>query len=133
MECYPHSFQRSTFPDHWQSRISCIHDGICTTTAAPDPNVSSLVLADGTVINRGNPIITFVNRRIEPYRGCHTFIRSLPFLFDLQPNAHIVIVGEQEGVSYGKPPPQGCWKDIYLNEIRKGRFTTYSLYRPFAI
>ena len=38
-------------------------------------------------------------------------------MFDLQPNARIVIVGEQEGVSYGKPP-QGCWKDIYLNEIK---------------
>ena len=69
----PTQFQRSTFPPEWQSRISVIHDGIDTKLAAPEPDVIPLTLPDGTVLTKGELTITFVNRRIEPYRGCHTF------------------------------------------------------------
>ena len=113
----PTEFQRSTFPPSWRERISCIHDGIDTELAKPDPAVAPLTLPDGTVISRGEPIITFVNRRIEPYRGCHTFLRALPLLQQRLPEARVVIVGEQEGVSYGRPAPGGSWKTVFLQEI----------------
>ena len=113
----PTEFQRSTFPRSWQQRISCIHDGIDTELAKPDAAVAPLPLPDGTVLTRGEPIITFVNRRIEPYRGCHTFLRSLPLLLDRVPEARVVIVGEQEGVSYGRPAPDNSWKNVFLKEI----------------
>ena len=117
----PTEFQRSTFPAAWQRRISCIHDGIDTELAAPDPQVAPLTLPDGTVLRRGEPIVTFVNRRIEPYRGCHTFLRALPELQRRHPEARVVIVGAQEGVSYGKPAPGGSWKTVFLEEI-EGRY-----------
>lgn len=117
----PTQFQRSTFPGSWQSRISCIHDGIDTELAKPDPHVAPLRLPDGTLLKPGERIVTFVNRRIEPYRGCHTFLRALPALQQLVPDARVVIVGEQDGVSYGKPAPGGSWKTVFLNEIN-GRF-----------
>ena len=113
----PTSFQRSTFPRHWQERISTIHDGIDIVRAAPDPAVPPLQLPDGTILQRGQPIITFVNRHIEPYRGCHTFLRALPELQQRLPDARVVIVGEQQGVSYGRAPEGGSWKEVFLAEI----------------
>ena len=113
----PTAFQQSTFPANWQNRISVIHDGIDTGQACPDPAVPPLPLPDGTVLQRGQPIVTFVNRRLEPYRGCHTFIRAIPELQRLHPDANVVIVGFTEGVSYGKTCPTGSWKDIFLAEI----------------
>ena len=119
----PTRFQRGTFPRHWQERISTIHDGIDTVRAAPDPAVPALQLPDGTSLQRGEPIITFVNRHIEPYRGCHTLLRALPDLQQRVPQARVVIVGEQQGVSYGRAAEGGSWKDVFLTEI-KGRYNT---------
>ena len=113
----PTEFQRSTFPSVWQSRISVIHDGIDTQLAAPIPDVDPLVLPDGTVLNPGESTITFVNRCIEPYRGCHTFIRAIPTIQRRHPKARIVIVGSTQGVSYGKPAPGDSWRDVFLQEI----------------
>ena len=113
----PTAFQRSTFPHHWQERISTIHDGIDTELACPDAAVPPLTLPDGHVLHRGAPIVTFVNRHIEPYRGCHTMLRALPELLRRHPQAHVVIVGEQQGVSYGKAAPGGSWKEVFLAEV----------------
>lgn len=113
----PTYFQRSTFPAQWQKRISCIHDGIDTEAAAPDQHVPPLILPDGMKVSQGEPIITFVNRCVEPYRGCHTFLRALPTIQMLYPDAQVVIVGEQSGVSYGKAAPGGSWKNVFLNEL----------------
>ncbi len=117
----PTAFQRSSFPPHWQSRISVIHEGIDTQRACPNAAVAPLVLPDGTTIRRGDPVVTFVNRRLEPYRGCHSFLRALPELQQLAPEARVVIVGQQEGVSYGARCPTGSWKQVFLQEI-EGRF-----------
>ena len=113
----PTQFQRSTFPAEWQSRISVIHDGIDTNTAAPDPAVAPLTLPDSSVLEPGESTITFVNRTIEPYRGCHTFIRAIPQIQRLNPKARIVVVGSTEGVSYGRSAPANSWRDVFLKEI----------------
>jgi len=117
----PTKFQRSTFPPHWQGRISAIHDGIDCQAAAPNPSPRALTLADGTVLQPGEPIVTFVNRRLEPTRGCHTFIRAIPNLQELAPTARIVVVGETSGVSYGAACPKGEWKEHFMRDI-EGRY-----------
>ena len=117
----PTHFQASSFPDHWQQRISVIHDGVDIERAVPRPNPPPLKLPDGTELHKGDSIITFVNRHLEPYRGCHTFLRAIPELQQHCPDARIVIVGDPKGVSYGAACPEGEWKDVFLAEI-DGRY-----------
>ena len=114
----PTSFQRSSFPERFHQGISVIHDGIDVGAIPAKPNAGLwLTLRDGQELRQGDPIITFVNRTIEPYRGCHSFIRAIPHIQELQPNARIVIVGAEQGVSYGSVCPQGEWKDRFMAEI----------------
>ena len=113
----PTYFQKSVFPSSMQNRFSTIHDGVDTTLASPDPNSASITLQDGTSLRKGDPIVTFVNRRFEPYRGCHTFLRAIPRLQELIPDVRVVIVGETKGVSYGSACPDGEWRERFLAEI----------------
>ncbi len=113
----PTAFQRSSFPAHWQKSISTIHDGINTDQAKPSHNIGPLKLPDGAELKRGDQIVTFENRTLEPYRGCHTFIRAIPELQRLCPKAQIVLVGDTKGVSYGAACHKGEWKDQFLLEI----------------
>lgn len=115
----PTAFQRSSFPERFHQRISVIHDGI-DPEAAPAKQTSglSLQLKDGLTLHQGEPIVTFVNRTLEPYRGYHSFIRSLPSLQKLHPQARIVIVGEEKGASYGPVCPDGEWKEFFLKEVQ---------------
>lgn len=94
----PTSWQKARYPAEFRSKISVIHEGVDTGFVKPDPQ-AELHLA-GHVFRPGDEVVTYVARNLEPYRGFHTFIRSLPALQALRPNAHVVIVGG-DGVSYG--------------------------------
>ena len=123
----PTKFQRSSFPSCWHSRISCIHDGIDTELATPGNDDSFFRSSHLGPFQKGQPIITFVNRTLEPYRGCHTFIRAIPVIQDMIPDAIIMIVGEGAGVSYGAAAPGNSWKDVFLDEI-KGSYDPASVH-----
>jgi glycosyltransferase involved in cell wall biosynthesis len=59
-----------------------------------------------------------VARDLEPYRGAHIFLRSLPALLALRPQLRVLIVGG-DGVSYGAARADGrSWKDAFVEEIR---------------
>ena len=113
----PTHFQRSSFPYEAQKKISVIHDGIDTQNAKAGSSTTEISLIGGPSLCKGDSVVTFVNRTLEPYRGCHTFIRSIPHIQKLAPEAQIVVVGDTKGVSYGAPCPDGEWKDIFLREI----------------
>lgn len=112
----PTYWQASTFPELYRKKITVIHDGIDTNKIIPNPNIK--IVNGGRTFTRDDEIITFVNRNLEPYRGYHIFMRSLPALLERRPNAHIFIVGGNK-VSYGKPAPHGkSWKEIFISEVR---------------
>ena len=113
----PTEFQRTSYPAAWRDRISVIHDGIDTNKACPNLNPKPIELEDGTVLTADDQIVTFVNRSLEPYRGCHIMIRAIPHLQRLAPEAKLLIIGNTSGVSYGSPCPNGEWKDVFLKEI----------------
>lgn len=113
----PTAWQASTFPESLRGMIKVIHDGVDTTRLAPNPN-ARFALPDGRSLTTQDEVLTFVNRNLEPYRGYHIFMRTLPEVMRARPKAQVVIVGGDE-VSYGAPPKDGkSWKDRFLTEVR---------------
>jgi glycosyltransferase involved in cell wall biosynthesis len=114
----PTLWQAGTFPEPFRSRITVLHDGIDTSLLAPNANVT-LAVGSRLTLRKGDEVITFVNRNLEPYRGYHIFMRALPQLLRRRPHAHVLIVGG-DGVSYGSKPKNGrTWKDIFASEVRQ--------------
>jgi glycosyltransferase involved in cell wall biosynthesis len=114
----PTQWQKETYP-HWEwDRVSVIHDGVDTQAIAPRSGLSITLKEAGVTLKSGDPIVTFVNRNLEPYRGYHIFMRALPEILARHPTAHIMIVGG-EGVSYGAAPPKGgpSWKQRFFDEV----------------
>jgi glycosyltransferase involved in cell wall biosynthesis len=113
----PTTFQCDRHPEWFRNRISVIHDGIDTDHFRADPQASVRLRSADLMLRPGDEVVTFVARQLEPYRGYHIFMRSLPTLMRLRPEARIVIVGS-DGVSYGTNPPPGTnWKSIFRDEV----------------
>ena len=113
----PTHWQASTAPLVYRDRISVIHEGIDTAQAVPRQGAELHLEKAGLTLRPGDEVVSFVARNLEPYRGIHCFLRMLPLLQRLRPQARVVIVGE-EGVSYGAPPPGGgSWKRALLQEL----------------
>lgn len=89
----PTAWQASTAPPAFQHRLSVIHEGVDTATISPDPGASVQLQRRGLSFRPGDEVVTFVARSLEPYRGFHTFLRSLPLLQRLRPGAHVIVVG----------------------------------------
>ena len=117
----PTQWQKSTFPEPFRSKIKVIHEGIDTEQITPnlDAKISLNLPGGGQLsLKKGDEVITFVNRNLEPYRGYHIFMRSLPEILRQRPNAHVLIIGG-DAHSYGPKAPEGrSWRDIFLDEVR---------------
>lgn len=113
----PTFFQRARHPAWAQERIKVIHEGIDTGRFCAEPRASVHLKTAGITLRPGDETVTFAVRQLEPYRGYHTFMRALPLLQKLRPNARVVIVGA-DGASYGAQPPAGkTWRNIFLDEV----------------
>lgn len=121
----PTHWQASTFPESFRSKITVVHDGIDTQTLVPNEEVGMQIKSRNGAelqLSRQDEVITFVNRNLEPYRGYHIFMRSLPELLKLRPNARVLILGGND-VSYGIRPDKAKyghsnWKDVFIDEVR---------------
>jgi len=114
----PTRWQASTAPAAFRSRISVIHEGIDTAAIAPRPGSFIQLRQAGLTLRPGDEVVTYVTRNLEPYRGFHRFMRMLPRLQELRPQAQVVILGGG-GVSYGAPPRGGAasWREQMLQEL----------------
>lgn len=112
----PTRWQKSLHPKAYQSKIQVIHEGVDTDLMQPDAQ-AIFMLPNGQSLRHGDPVVTYVARSLEPYRGFHVFMRALPDLLQRHPTAQVVIVGGNE-VSYGgKPKDAANWKEALLNEV----------------
>ena len=131
----PTHWQKSQFPQVYQDKIHVIHEGIDTQNLGPDPHAeltlplrhsraggNPVALEEGNDSGRltlkpGDPIITYVARNLEPYRGFHTFMRALPKVLNQHPTAQILIIGGDER-SYGAMPKDATnWREKMLREV----------------
>lgn len=110
----PTRWQREAHPPELRSKIRQIHEGIDTAYLVPDAQ-ARLALPDGRVLTRAQPVLTYVARNLEPYRGFHVFMRSLPRLLAGNPALQVLVLGG-DGVSYGRRPPEGF--DSYRAALR---------------
>ncbi|GAB7528010.1 glycosyltransferase [Pseudomonas sp. 3A(2025)] len=112
----PTRWQQSRYPADLQHKIEVIHEGIDTQVVKPAPD--AWVDINGQRFQPGDEVVTYLARNLEPYRGFHTFMRSLPRLQALRPNARIIIVGG-DGVSYGERLPEGqTYRKRYCAEVQ---------------
>ena len=112
----PTHYQRSLFPPPIRRSIRVLHEGVDTDAVAPRPDVS-VTLPDGRVLTRATPVLTYAARNLEPYRGYHVFMRTLPALQRAHPDLFTVIVGGDE-VSYGRTPAGGgSWRQVLDAEL----------------
>lgn len=101
----PTWWQHSRFPKAFSSKIEVIHDGVDTTALVPADN-PTVTLPNDLTFDGSVPLVTFVARNLEPYRGFHIFMRAAERILKRHPTAHIVVVGGDD-VSYGKKLPDG--------------------------
>jgi glycosyltransferase involved in cell wall biosynthesis len=111
----PTSWQKSRYPKEFQSKIKVIHEGINTSSVKPDHGA---IFQHGEhQFKYGDEVVTYVARNLEPYRGIHSFLRSLAHLQKLRPNARVIIVGGDD-VSYGRRLPNNApYREKYQKEL----------------
>jgi glycosyltransferase involved in cell wall biosynthesis len=113
----PTEFQRNLYPPRYRRGISVIHEGVDTALVRPEPS-TRLWLSGGPSLSRNDLVITYSARNLEPYRGFHIVMRTLPLLLEKHPTAKILIVGGNE-VSYGRPPSGAkSWREQLLAELK---------------
>ena len=112
----PTEWQRSRYPGWAQRRISRVHDGIDTARCAPRDG-TRFRTPSGQEFRKGDPVISFAARHLEPYRGLQSFLGALALLQKERPDLHAVIAGSDE-VAYGaKPPNAATWREEWLGAM----------------
>jgi glycosyltransferase involved in cell wall biosynthesis len=116
----PTTWQRDQYPRQYHDMLSVVHEGIDTDLVKPDPQAWVALKSKGVTLRHGDEIITYVARNLEPYRGFHIFMRTLPEILKRRPKAHVLIVGGDE-ISYGAQlPPGQTYRKKFLAEVGKG-------------
>jgi len=109
-------WQRSRYPEIYHNHIEVLHEGIDTNLVQPDPQ-AAVTLPDGTTLMRGDEVLTYVSRGLEPYRGFHCLMRALPEIQAARPNCRTVIVGGLDAHYGPRPTNFPNWMAQYLQEL----------------
>lgn len=123
----PTHWQKSRHPSIFHPKITVQHEGIATHELGPDEH-ATVTTPSGVVLRAGDanrPVITYVARNLEPYRGFHSFMRALEHIQRREPRCHALIVGS-DGVSYGQRPPRAAqgkaqaanWREHMLQQVQ---------------
>lgn len=117
----PTEWQRSRFPKWAQEKIQVVHDGISLSELAQVKPRSLGIPAQNLKLTPGMPIVTYASRHLEPVRGFHYFMRSLPHVLRANPDAHVIIMGRDSGVDkvgYGEDnPKKESWRQTMEKEL----------------
>ena len=131
----PTHWQKSLYPAAYHDKIHVIHEGVNVDQLGPDPE-AFIKFPNGKELRPGDPVVTYVARNLEPYRGFHCFMRALPELLEAHPDCQVLVVGGDD-VSYGDYPNDAPnWREKMLSEchvdLERVHFlgkVNYDLYR----
>lgn len=122
----PTRWQWQQHPVAYRDKISIAHEGIDTENLGPNPS-AAIKTPNGQVLKAGDPVITYVARNLEPYRGFHVFMRALEKIQQEHKQCHAVIVGGDD-VSYGSRPSDAPnWREKMLREVKLDPTRTHFL------
>ena len=118
----PTHWQADQFPPAMRRNLSVIFDGVNTNHLQLVPQNQrhhALVLEAGdakATIPSDVPLVTYVTRCFEPYRGWPQVAEGLSLLMQRNPRAHVLLVGSDE-VAYGAKRGDGLsWREWALKE-----------------
>ena len=94
----PTEYQASRFPDSFRKRITVLHDGVDTDFFAPDD--SAVLEVGNKKFTKGDPVVTYIARGMEPHRGFPQFIEAISILQQMHDDVHTVIIGTDR-IAYG--------------------------------
>ena len=116
----PTEWQLSTYPDWARPKIDLLWEGVDLETCSPDPATHKKTLKIGDMtIRPADKLVTYVSRDLEPYRGFHTMMRTLPDLMRARKDIKVVMIGG-DGISYGSGPSGGgTWRERMMQEVGK--------------
>lgn len=113
----PTRFQAGSFPPALQPIIRVVHEGVDISHATRRLG-ARFRLPSGRTLDNTTPVITFVNRTMEPLRGFHIFMRALPAVLDACPDAEALLIGGSGLSGYGGASPNGKdWTSWMLDEL----------------
>jgi glycosyltransferase involved in cell wall biosynthesis len=122
----PTPWQKSRHPQVFHPKITVQHEGIDTASLRPDPS-AVIETPSGVIVRAGDPVVTYVARNLEPYRGFHVFMRALEKLQHRHKTVHALIVGGDD-VSYGQRPKDAKhWREKMLREVKLDATRTHFL------
>jgi len=99
----PTGWQWSRFPARFRNEISVLHDGVDCRYFSPAQ--ASVTVGERTFL-RGDEVITYVARGMEPYRGFPQFMEAVSILQKRRPNLHVLVAGNDR-TAYGRERPDG--------------------------
>jgi glycosyltransferase involved in cell wall biosynthesis len=114
----PTQWQKSQYPSVFWPKIHVCHDGIDTDKVCPDRGAVLTLDDEHGVLTADDEVVTYVARNLEPYRGFHSFMRAVPHIQHMRPNAQIVVIGGDD-VSYGRRLADGVtYRQALLKEVQ---------------
>ena len=113
----PTRWQADQFPPAMQKNLSVIFDGVDTKNlplVSQYERQSPLKLQVGDMqasIPADVPLVTYVTRCFEPYRGWPQVAEELALLMQRNPRAHVLLVGS-DSMTYGAKRRDGLsWRN----------------------
>ena len=129
----PTIWQHKTYPVWAHPDLHIVPEGVDLSRCHPDAE-ARYRLPPGILARPGGfPLVTYVARNLEPYRGFHIFMRALPQLQRDWPDLQVAIVGG-DGVSYGRWPERFAnWRRGHARRTRRPRSGSHPLSRLSGI
>jgi glycosyltransferase involved in cell wall biosynthesis len=113
----PTQFQADRFPSFVKAKQVIIHEGVDTAKIKPIKD-ASFTTSNGVVLTKKDKVVTFINRRFEPMRGFHIYMRAMVKMMKEMPDAKFLMIGMDAHGCYGREAPKdSSWAKEMLKEV----------------